>query len=470
MSARSTPAGTSGELLEQRGCPLSVAGEPVKLAARNRRSRPRRGRPASARRRARELGRGGGRPAGRGLPGGGLQLGCDRRRPGRRRRGQGGVPAPRGRRQPRQGRGEPHGASRGRLPVTDGRKQRVWEANARAVERDDSLSCGGVERPDDASRSPCAAVTTSTVGRPAAAARRRRGSRPAAAPVARREAREAAVNAQRLAWQWASLPPYELPSQLEREEGVALRSLPHTGEFGSAQLQFDPIPEQVMSALRLSGPTRELLSRSSGKERSSSNGAGSAPRAEWPEGRRAPRAAAEAPRKDQGRGRVEPLHIVERDQHGAHTPPAAQESRSASPIARARRLRPARPARARPPARAAVAEPAMETSSSTGESRSESPAKASEASASTLRWIRTQPNRSSASSTPASQRIVLPIRPRRRAPAPPGPAPRREERLHRAELLVAPDDVARHRDQTSAASSTVARRAASPTRRTPSFR
>ena len=84
-------------------------------------------------------------------------------------------------------------------------------------------------------------------------------------------------------------------------------------------------------------------------------------------------------------------------------------------------------------------------STSTLPSRSESPAKESEASASTPWQINTRSKRSRASSRPAFQRIVLPIPASPESTSAPWTvADARDERADRAQLLVAPDDLRGH--------------------------
>ena len=261
---------------------------------------------------------------------------------------------------------------------------------------------------------------------------------------------QALRHSQRPAGRRSRVRPDELAAELEREERVARRCLLDAGELRPRQLEPEPLLEQMVERAQAERAEREPLSRSSGKARSSSNGAATLRR--LPQRRQQTDAlvaqTAESDLEHAGRGRVEPLDVVERDEDRA----LLRQRRGARRAARARSR--ADPERASPGSTRSSATSSARrrsgasdgaTSSNTGASRSESPAKESDASASTPRQIRTRSKRRSASSTPVSHRIVLPI------PASPGEHERRralldrgEKRLDRAELLVAPDHLRSH--------------------------
>ena len=288
---------------------------------------------------------------------------------------------------------------------------------------------------------------------------------------------QAVGNTERLARRGSRARADELATELESEERVARRRLLHARELGPCQLR-GPVAARADDAARPRSAGRPRSPQPIPREgaRRARTGLQSRPQcsARSPEVRRArSRSRRSATWSAADRGRVEPLHVVERDQRRARARPgaSARRARQARSHARPERRSPGSASRAPPRAPAVAAAPAMAAaSSSTGESSSESPAKESVASASTPRRDRTRPNRSRASSTPASHRIVLPIpgSPERTSAAGPCSTSARNAWIV-AKLLVAPDDLGRHWRYTSATSSTVARRAASPARRTPSF-
>ena len=327
------------------------------------------------------------------------------------------------------------------------------EANARVVELDHALADGRLERlAATRSRSPCAAATSSTVGRASAATWSRTSTVSAGSRARRPPSSSRRLSGTRSAWPGAGRVFVRTSSRPSSSAKNGLPAVASCTRASSGRVSSSPSrsSSRRWSAPRLSGPSESRSSRSSGKERSSSSGAADLGR--LPQRRQqADRLLAQAPQRDlqhAGRGRVEPLHVVERDEHRAVARPAARSTSStASPIACGSGA--ASPGSASSSAtssarrRGGASEGA--TSSSTGASSSESPAKESDASASTPRQVRTRPKRSRPPRRPPPRGSSCRSRPRRRARARRGPcSTSARERLDRAELLVAPDDLRGH--------------------------
>ena len=225
----------------------------------------------------------------------------------------------------------------------------------------------------------------------------------------------------------------ELAPQLEREERIARRRLLHAGELGTRQLEPEPLLAADGAAQpRLSGPSEIRSSRSSGNERSSSNGSPSSGAVRTvAAGRRARRAGAGA---RSAAHRPRPGRATAASSSATSTGPCSARARStsstASPIAcgsgaaspglgeQQRDLERA-PARRRERGRHLV-EHRREQLREPGERERglglDAPADQHAA------------ERSRASSTPASQRIVLPIPASPESTSAPGPSSTREER------------------------------------------
>ena len=252
------------ELLENCGCDLAVAREAMvrpplaRAAAVRARDRPGVSSAASSQSSAAARWRAtGGR-----LRGGGIEFGGDlgvRALRGERRDG---GPAPR-RPSPRpRARGARHGASRP-APARS-RSRRARDARSERASRRARRRLR--ERPPPAprstrSRSPYAAVTSSTVGRASAAA----WSKTSPVWVGRRARRppssslQALGNPQGPARRRPRVRADELAPQLECEKGITGRRLLHAGELWSGQLEPEPLLEQTMHRGRAERAEREPL-------------------------------------------------------------------------------------------------------------------------------------------------------------------------------------------------------------------
>ena len=478
-SARSDPGGHLGEeLLEDRDRPLAVAREAVEAR------RPQAPLPCQRRIVRRqlggelgELGCRRGRPAGGGLLGRGFQLGGD-----------GGVGAFGGERQvagplldvrDRAGERPVHGAAlpERRLLVADRGEQRMREPNLRASSSTTPSRAAASSASRTRSRSPCAAATSSTVGRASAATWSRTSSVSAGSRARRSPSSSRRLSGTRSAWPGAGRVSVRTSSRPSSSAKNGLPAVASCTRASSGRVSSSPSRSSSSrcSAPRLSGPSESCSIRSLGKRALELERARQlrAPSAASPAGRPARRAGVAA-RSGSTPAEAGSSHC--RSSSATSTGPllgqGAQHVEDGEPDrVWIRRLpRPARPAGARPraPAGAAAAATAA-TSSKTGASRSESPANESEASASTPRQTRTRANRAA--------RLLDARLPEDRL-ADPGLAGEDEragalldlgeERLDRAELLVAPDD--RLRSCLDGFVHRLASLAASPARRTPSLR
>ena len=365
-----------------------------------------------------------------------------------------------------------------RLLVADRRQQGMREAQAGIVELDDPLPHSRFERSEHSlsiSVSWRRPAPPSAARAPRPEAGRRRLGRQLGEAAAEQLA-QALRYSQRLTGRGPRVRANQLASELEREERVTGCCLLHATELGRVTAPGRAAASsRLCVALRLSGPTESCCRRPSAKARSSSKGLAAS--GVFRRVARSPTRSALSRRSAIWITPAEAGSSHCRSSRATTTGPrslrAHRTSSTPSPIAcGSGGTSPGSASRsATSSARLLGGTSACAASSNTGAISSERPAKESDASASTPRQTRARPNRFLASSTPASQRIVLPI------PASPGEHQRRralldlgQEPLDRAELLVAPDDLRGHRDQTSAVSSTAARRAASPARRTPSLR
>ena len=238
------------KLLEQRGCPLAVARETVEVAARSTaracRAQDRR---ASGRRRARRA-----RPlrrAPRGRPRARPPLPAPLRRPHRPVRGERQVAGPlldvRNSAPPAPG--EPHGASR----PAPARSRSTRAGDARSGSASRPARRRPRARPPRAprrtrSRSPCAAVTSST-RRP----RERRDLSRTSSVSPGSRARRPPSSSRRLSGTgsaWPGVGPRvradELAAELECEERVAGGRFLHSGELRPGQLEPEPLLEQAV--------------------------------------------------------------------------------------------------------------------------------------------------------------------------------------------------------------------------------
>ena len=197
------------------------------------------------------------------------------------------------------------------------------EADARVVERDDTLpDCGLERRRARASRSPWAAATSSTVGRASAATWRSTSTRLAGKPGEATAEQLAAGSPARAAPEPAAgLVPVRANSRPSSSAKNGLPAVASCTRASSGRVSSSPSRSRAdrCSAPTLSGPSENRPSRSRGKERSNwERGAMSGPCAERRQ--HADRLLAQAPERDlehAGGGRIEPLDVVEADEDRA---------------------------------------------------------------------------------------------------------------------------------------------------------
>ena len=113
--------------------------------------------------------------------------------------------------------------------------------------------------------------------------------------------------------------PDELAPELEREERIAGRRVLHPGELRTGQVEPSPFLQQVMKrtqAQRTEHETGQTVVREGGLELERRGDLRRSPDG----GKKADGLVAQAPQGDLQHacgGRVEPVQVVERDQHGA---------------------------------------------------------------------------------------------------------------------------------------------------------
>ena len=392
-----------------------------------------------------ELGRGGGRPtSGRLL----------RRRSRARRRqsvGAGSQRAPDGGRAlrspspPPRARDARHGASR----PAPARSRSRRAADARSEWR--SRRARRLLRPprpralrEHAPASPCAAATRSTVGR-ASAATSSRTSRVSPGRRARRppsSSLQALGHAQRLARRRS-----RVRSTSSRPSSSAKNGLPAVASCtraSSGRVSSSPSrsSSRRCTAASVSGPSASRSAARSGTSARARRARHSGP--SLTVAKKPDRLLAKSPERDlqhTRRGRVEPLGVVERDQHRPVLGKRRSTSSTASPIAcGSGAARPARRAAARPRAQPPRRRERRPDLVQHAPSSSESPAKESEASASTPLHVRMRAEPAASVWTPPPRARSCRSPARRRGRARPDRRRPRKEHLDRAKLLVAPDN------------------------------
>ena len=210
------------------------------------------------------------------------------------------------------------------------------EADARVVELDDRLLARAVRAPPGPAR---ARRRSPPPARPSVARERRRvaarrASRRGGARAGRRAAR-CRLSGTRSAWPGAGRVFVRTSSRPSSSAKNGLPAVASCTRASSGRVSSSPSrsSSRRCTAPRLSGPTVSRSSCSCGNERSSSTGlASSGPslrRREQPE-----RLVAKPPQSDlerAGRGRVEPLDVVERDEHRAALGQRAQHVQDGEP-------------------------------------------------------------------------------------------------------------------------------------------
>ena len=441
------------ELLEHRHGPLSLAGEAVEARAPN--PTPM-GQARVVRRQLggelAELCRRGGRAAGGGLLGRGVELG----------RGDGVGPLDRSamwrarssRSVDRPGESPVDGAPlpRFRLLVADRCEQRVREAKARVIELDDSFSRRGVK-------------SLENVGAVAVGGRHQLDGRPSERGGEEHDvaglggqSREAAVEQLVQALGHPSARPASglVPVRTSsRPSSSAKNGLPADASCtrassGRVRSSPSPILQQMMKRTQAQRTEHEMRSDDRSGRRSRARAATVTSGARRTVARRL---TGSSP------NRRKAICSTPADDESSHcrSSSATSTGRARQALAARREARarsrdgsapplPARPAEARPRARGVAAAPARAaTSSKTGATRSERAEKESEVSASTLRCTERARDAASPPRHPSSQRIVLPIpgSPERTSAAGPARRPARNASIA-SKLLVAPDDSRRH--------------------------
>ena len=215
---------------------------------------------------------------------------------------------------------------------------------------------------------------------------------------------QALGHAQRLARRRSRVRSDELPAELQCKERVARGRLLHAGELGPRQLEPQPFLEQAVH-----GGERERADRQSleplVRERALELDRARHLRSQPQRGQQPDRLLSKTPKRDlerTRRRRVEPLDVIEGDQDGPCSANARSTSSTASPIACGSGAVSPGSASSSATSSACLRGGASDgpTSSSTSPRSSESPAKDSEASASTPLHVRMEPNRPRAFSSP----------------------------------------------------------------------